>query len=230
MQQEITEDTHSLVSSDQIKRKIIDAILFHRSKRLWFSERSFRFNLTSGVGDYFPNDTSGLPSDLVEIVGNRLWVSLDGSETQVYPIYRIPTDTFEEHRAVDYVTDQPFRWDFWSGRLRLTPKPDNSLHILEGRYVRDIGVPRAEYSGSAWTFKTPDDANTLDGAYTSDWFGDGRMLIRHYATYLLHSEVLSDEPAANRSLQRWLEAKASIEDESEGKTAGAVCVVPTLGL
>lgn len=222
MRQEILEDTHSQVSTNAITRKIIASIRHHRANRLWFSDRSFRFNLVSGQSEYAPDDASGLPSDLVEIVGNRIWVSLDGNDTQRYPIYRKGSDTVEEIRSIDTTPDHPFAWDFWGGALRIVPTPDDSDHVLDGRYVRNIGEPLAEYAGGAWVFKTPDASALLDAAYTSDWFEDGYSLVRHYAVYLLFAEVLRDPTEAGAALQRWAEAKMVLDEESEGKTAGGL--------
>lgn len=230
MAREITENTRSQVTTDQVWRAIIDAIDFHRARRLWWSERTFRFKLTAGRDGYAPGDGFGLPADLIEIVGERIWISLDGDLTQRVPISRIPTDHMEEERAFAYSPGEPYSWDFWEGQLRVTPSPDSSLHIVDGRYVRNIGVPQVEWKANAWVFKTPDGSQPLDTDYTSDWFQDGRRLIRPYATYLIYSEILADEAAGNRALTRWLEGKAAIEEENEGRTAGGLRRVMTLGL
>lgn len=230
MRQEIIEHTHTFASADQVTRSIIDAIDFHRAKRLWWSERTFRFRLTSGREGYAPGDGYGLPGDLREIVGDELWLSLDGDPQQRVPIKRIPSSEMEWERSINYSPDEPFVWDFADGQLRVSPAPDNSLHILDGRYVRDIGVPISEYTAGAWVFKTPDGSASLDDAYTSEWFQDGRRLIRHYGTYLLNHEHLSDDAAAQRALQRWLEVRAELESESEAVTAGGLRRTLTLGI
>lgn len=219
MERMILDDTHSLVSSTVVRLKIIKSIKHHKSQRLWFGEKTFRFNLTANRASYAPGDGFGLPDDLMEIVGDRIWVTEGGDANQRQPIDRIDTDLMEHERALDTTADQPFVWDFHDGALRLQPVPSSAADVLDGRYVSDIGVPRGFYNGSAWVFETPDGQATLSGTYTSDWFRAGAEPVRHYAVYLLAAENLRDDSLKQTAQILWAEALAALRDESERKTA-----------
>lgn len=228
LRQMVAEDTKGLYGTATITRKIIDAINHHKIQRLWFSEKTFRFNLASGVSTYLPGDGQGLPEGLIEIVGRRLWVLQGGSEQARYPCHRVDTETLEDRKAFS-TSSTPTSWDFYGGFLRLDPVPNNSADVLEGRYVSNIGVPLARYTEGAWSFRDPAGGAALADDYTSDWFNNptAAAMIRHRAVYLLHSETSRDGEAAQTALQLWLEAKIVVEEENEGKE-GPVEITPWL--
>lgn len=230
--QSMLADLHALVSADDITRKLIEAIRFHRGKNLWFSERTFSFRLRGGVEQYAPGDGNGLPSDLVEIVGRYLWVTEGNPEIETYrlPVQRIAPEEMEGHRSRTIGRSEPQVWDFFANRLRLWPVPDDDLDVLSGRYVSDIGVPLALYTGGAWVFKTPNGSRTLSDGYTSDWFdpNGAEPAIRRYGMYLVYKDVLQDSARAQEALLGWSEFWNIVQDESEGKTAGSLSLQPAL--
>src|SRR4029078_3532223 len=78
--QQIYSDTHGLMSLTDVRRKVLDAMRFHRDKHLWFSERTARFNLTAGRQNYAAGDGCGLPVDVVEIAPKNVWIIVGGNE------------------------------------------------------------------------------------------------------------------------------------------------------
>lgn len=234
LMQSITEDLHSLISSDQVYRKLIDSMRFHREQRLWFSERTFRFNLVADKAEYAPGE--GPPLDMQEIVGKELWLWIDGDTDSRDVITRLPSREMESMKISGMESDQPVYWDFWGNKLRFWPTPDSADDQVEGRYVVDVGVPVARYENSAWAFYAPDGLRKLSAAelaaFSNDWTdqrGAGPM-VRNRAMHLICKEYLRDFDAANEFLSLWLEQKAQVEAETEAKTAGATEVVPNLGL
>lgn len=220
MEQECYETLHSLVSTTKIRHRILSSVRFHREKRYYFSERTFRFTLERGRHEYRPGDGHGLPDDLVEILGSTLYLTPSGS-TQSTPIYRLDRDGMERDRYLEGTTlGEPEAWDWWTNALRLSPVPDDSGDTLEGPYVRDLGVPQKKYEASAWVFKTPDGAATLNGDFTNHWFDPqgGYELVKHRALYLCNMEILKDPASAQDHMTTWLEEKARLEDETEGKS------------
>lgn len=232
LKQEILADTHSLVDSDTVYRKILAAMRHHREKRLWFSERTFRFTLTQGKDKYSLGD--GPPADLQEIVGRELWLLIDGDEDQREPIYRVPTRSLESAKTEGTNQDEPEYWDFFGNQLRFYPTPDSSSHVVEGRYVRDIGIPIVRYENSAFAYYAPGGAQKLSSAeldgFENDWTdpAGAASMIRTRAMYLLYKEYLRDAEQADAFLAQWLEQVGLLEGETEAKTAGATEVVPWL--
>lgn len=232
MREELRADLHSLVATEAIDRKIIGAMRFHRGKRLWTSERTFRFNLTAGRTNYGPGDGYGLPGDLVEIVGKTLWVLIGGSEEQRVPCIRDSTASLEHQRTGGTSRGQPDTWDFFANQLRFYPTPISSTDEVEGRYVVDLGVPVVKYEAGAFKFYAPDGIRELSATelaeFNNDWLDPrgAAHLIRTRAAHDLYKQVLRDDEAAQTYLTAWLEQVGVLEDETEAKTAGATEIVP----
>lgn len=221
MEQEVSEILQSLVTKTKIRHRVLTSCRFHKEKRYFFSERTFSFKLTRGRESYRPGDGFGLPGDLVEILGETLYLTPDGS-TQAYPIERLDRETMEWDRVLESGSlGEPDVWDWWEGGLRLSPAPDGA-HLLEGPYVRDLGVPRKKYTNGAWSFFTPDGATTLtdDFGEGNHWFDElgGYHLIKYRAAYLCYQEILKDAEQAQNMLTTWLEERQRLEDETEGKS------------
>lgn len=225
MEREIYEDLHSLASTTKIRHRILWAIRFHREKQYFFSERNFKFTLTDGRAEYRPGDGYGLPADLVEIIGSILWWSPGGDPDYKEPVRRVGRDTWEWDVAVEAgYRGEPELWNWFDNALRLSPTPNDSTDVLEGPYVRDLGVPVKKYntSTSSWEFYTPDGNATLSGDFGegNHWFDQlgGYHLIKCKATERCFRQILQDTPSADEYLTMWLEEKARLEDETEGKT------------
>ena len=228
----IKADTHSLADSTTVYRCIIKAARFMRDKRLWFSEKTFAFNLQDGVAAYKPGN--GPPADLVEVVGTTLWVLIGGSQDQRYPCSREPSAFMDYQRMAGTIESQPEYWDFHGGQLRFYPTPSSSSDVVEGRYVSDIGVPVTKWEAGAFTFYTPDGLRKLTtaelDAFANDWT-DPRSagdMVSARASHVLYKEFLRDAEMADTFLSTWLELVGQLETETEAKTAGATEIVPNI--
>lgn len=223
--QEILADTHSLVSATTVYRKLLSAMRFSRDKRLWFSERTFSFNLQAGVSAYSPGN--GPPRDMVEVVGRTLWVLIGGSQDNRWPVNREPSAQLEYFRQDGTGQSQPDVWDWHAQQLRFYPTPNSSDDVVEGRYVVDIGVPVVKWEAGAFMFYAPDGLTKLSTAeleaFSNDWTEPGGAgdMIRCRASYLLYRDSLKNPEAANDQLAAWLEQTAQLENETEARTAGA---------
>lgn len=233
MVQEILADTHLLVSSTDVYRKICASMRHHREKRLWFSDRKFQFNLIQGVSEYGPDQ--GVPPDLVEISGKVIWTLIGGDESSRWGVQRVTHNDFDRLRiAGSTVQSQPSYWDWFANRLRLYPVPVSSTDLLEGRYVVDIGVPVVKYESGSFVFYDPAgttkwDSTQLD-AYNNDWLDPkgAYHLIRTRALHLLYKETLHDSDMANDYLSSWLEQVGVMEDETDAKDVGNTTISPCI--
>lgn len=208
-------DAKSLVSSDDVKRAICDAIRHHAASRFWWTDAEFSVDLPAETLTLAPG--AGLPSDLREIVGDALYLTYNGEDRA--PMYRISSERMQRKYAEIITSDQPSFWDWWAGTLRVYPQVGTSGWKIVGRYVRDVGTPLYRYASSAWVFRTPDDTTTLTDSYTSDWFKFGRTfdLIRYYTLYILFKTVMRQDKAAEAYLMLWNELRTALQDEYEAK-------------
>lgn len=225
IREELKADLHSLVDDTSINRKIVAAMRHHRDKRLWFSERTFSFNLQAGVATYPPGN--GPPPDMVEVVGRTLWVLIGGSQDNRWPVTREPSAQLEYFKQDGTGQSQPDVWDWHASQLRFYPVPISSDDVVEGRYVVDIGVPVVKWEAGAFVFYAPDGLTKLSTAELDAWENDwtdprgAYHLIRTRTAHTLYKDYLKDPEAANEQLASWLEQVAQLEGETEARTAGA---------
>lgn len=222
-------DLHVSGIEPLLRRYIVDAMLFHRNKRYFFSDQTLQFSLTAGKRDYRPGDGFGLPSDLVEISSRIIWIILQGNQNSRMACVRVSTSMWEESiLGWGNSTSQPSEWDWRNGTLRFSPTPSSSADIAELRYLTNIGIPRVSWDpvagGFAFYHPTTGAALTTDqiDAWSNDWTMQeaGAAAIRARAMYLVQKNYLKDMDGANETLAGWLEAVGQLEDETESKTAG----------
>lgn len=227
MTQVISDDLYALVDVAKIWRAIITSIQFHRSNRLFFSERPLEFTLTSGRRYYAPGDGFGLPGDLVEFCSRQLFLRLNGSTTQSQTLDWVTPEELDLQMAFNDNGGWPFYWNFNGTRLTLWPTPNRSTDVLTGRYVKNIGCPKFRWNGASYDFYTPG-GKALTGDFTNEWFETevGEQLIRFRAMYELLRGL--KDPDAENWLGRWLETKAGLEDETDAKTAEDMMLIPRL--
>lgn len=220
-----SDELHGLAGTDLIWRKVIDATRFHKENRLWFSERKFQFTLTIGRSEYGIGDGYGLPADLVEIVSRRLYLWLNGSETNRQQVDRATPEEFDLSSGSDISNGDPTIWQFDAQRLQLWPAPA-AEHVLTGRYVTDIGVPYYKYdsASTAYQYFTPQGL-TLTGDYENDWYRqDGAAaMVQNRALYLIFRSL--NDPRAEDYLTLWLEDKARLEEETDARVSSGLGLV-----
>lgn len=222
---EVLADTHSQVSTIDIYRKVVAAMRHHRDKRYWWSERTFTFPLTAGKSTYSKGD--GPPLDLVEIVGNRLWLLYNGSDDSRRPINRTTRGELDRLKLYGTSREQPTMFGFWGEQLRFYPTPINGTDVVEGPYVVDIGVPEIKYEAGTFAFYAPGGLRKLTTAefeaIDNDWTNNrgAYQMLKARVMYLIYKDVLHDSQQAEDSLSSWLEYTTMLESETEKRTAGS---------
>jgi hypothetical protein len=228
LRQQLLDDSHALVDSTTVDRKIAEALRFHKANRLWFSERTFQFGLVAGQSAYTLGN--GPPANLAEVVGRTIYILIGGSTDQRMPCTRIPSQRYDSLRMFGITQSQPVHWDFFGNQMRFYPTPISSDDVVEGRYVVDIGVPQVKYNNnsSVYEFYHPPDGVRLMSsaelaAFENDWtdMASAGHMVMARAAYYLYSQTLKDPDAAESWLNAWLEQKALLDDETEALTAGA---------
>lgn len=190
MVQLIKEETHRVtsVSSDHIKRAIVEAIDFHREQPFWFNRAE---DDTAGVADTYtytlPADFLGLREDPQVQIGDN-WVEVPPSSRSEDLGYHLETDlspmkiTFSE------------RWDI----------PTTGFKII---YTKDLGGLSYSHDGTTWTFTDEDTGTDVLDTYTNAWFdSSGREVTKNFAIWKLFSGVHKQPEAANMYLGRYNQA------------------------
>jgi len=227
MVQQILDDTHSLVSADSIKRKIIDSMNFHRSKHYFWGEGTLSFPMIVGQADYGPADPS-FPQDLAEIIGDSLY-SLTTGSTMRREVRRIDSSTMERWRAQPTLPQPPIFFDVWNNKLRFD-RAAISTDTITGRYTTDISVPKVSYAASVYSFFQPDGVTALTDAFTNSWLVDdkGAQALRHDVMSRLYQHVLKDADSAMAEKTAWLEMIAELEVQTDQRVGGPQRMVPQL--
>lgn len=222
----IIADLHTPGIENVIRRYIVDAMVFHRNKRYFFTDRKLQFNLTSGRSDYRAGDGFGLPHDMVEVAGRHIWILLGGSEDQRDICERASHSLFEESiSAWGTSKSQPDIWDWRGKTLRFSPTPTDSTDVAELWYLTNLSIPRVTYESGSFAFYHPTTGEDITGTideWVNDWTSQeaGAAAIRNRAMYSVQKYFLRDMEAAQDSLAGWLEAVGQLEDETESKNAG----------
>lgn len=224
----IMADLHVSGIESILRRYVVDAMLFHRNKRYFFSDRTLRFNLAAGRQDYRPGDGYGLPADLVEVASRTIWILQGGSEDSRSACTRVSTSLFEDSLAAwGNSSSQPDSWDFRGTVLRFSPTPSSSADVAELRYLTNLGIPRVSWDPTAGGFAfyhptTGENITSTIDAWTNDWTQQeaGATAIRLRAMYSAQKNYLRDLEGAQETLAGWLEAVGQLEEETESRSAG----------
>lgn len=226
--QELSLDLHSLVDQDTIRRKVLEAARFMRTKRLWWSEREFRFTLQAGREIYAPGDGWGLPADFREVVGDVLWILEAGSETTRSRVHRALDNEYLELKATRENTGSfPSYFNLRGGQLHVWPLETRSTDILTGNYAANLEVPKVSWESGVFVWRTEGGALLTDAeldSFDSDWFTPGRAagMVKQRTAYLLYRDVLKDAEAAADAMTGWLEETATAEEESALRQGGGL--------
>lgn len=221
MVQRLLDDSHSAISAEDAKRRLVDSMRFHRDKRLWWSERQFNLQLTKGVSVYKPGDGWGLPDDLFEIASKYLRVRrVIDSQSADFFIPRATSDEMDHYKAADTSQGDPLSWDWYQGALEFWPPPREQAWV-EGRYMRSLEIPIAKWDGSNYTFTLASTEAAVPDDWTCDWIsqeGSGELVYaRAMALIFKH---LRDPEAEQSYMTLWLEHQAQTDDEHDVRTAG----------
>lgn len=239
MVEEILSDTGRPSSdSTRVKLKICDALDAHRNEHFFFNEADFSFTTVINV-DSYDTVTGGVPATLTKILGKYLFLDRLGVATDRWRVVRKSREYMDRLRSGSTPSGQPEVYAWFGSKIELYPKADASGHIVRGRGSFDPGliIKRFDTAGSAWKFYKPATTSFVignevgddypNGADVNFWFqtptvqqSPGYTLIRWYAEYLLFSGVWQDTTGrGDRALQRYVELRAHIEDQSFNRSA-----------
>lgn len=126
----------------RIKRAVVDAIVFYKSKRLGFNTKRARSVITSGM------EMVALPLDWVE--ADFLRLEDDG---QRLPFKEVGYDLIEEARDTDEDRGQPFQYAIQHREMRLWPIPDHSYTLVFSFHyeLKDVSLSSSDGAENGWT-------------------------------------------------------------------------------
>lgn len=212
---------------DKVKLALIDALSHHRHDQLYFNQLFFFFNTVDGTPNY-GEATSGFPKELIEIVGEYLFLDVNGVAGNRQPIERRTMEELELSRVGGTGDEgQPEIWAYSEREIHFHPTPDASTHIISGRAYVDQWVPIPLWVGGTWKFYKPltttfDASAELDDDYptspdTNPWLTEDHAsaMLRHYAEYLLWSQTWQAEDQQDqKALLAYTQARYSLEERS----------------
>jgi hypothetical protein len=155
----IREDIDRGTSYDsRIKRAIVEAIRFYRSKRVGWNIKRAYATLTSG------QEYVSLPTDWIE--ADLLRLDKDG-ERDV--LEEVSYDWIDDQQTDEDETGRPYKWAVQHRTLRLYPPPDQTYTLMFSfQYeLKDVSI------------------SASDGA-TNAWLDEGEELIRKHAMSQLY--------------------------------------------
>jgi len=125
----------------RIKRAIVEAIVFYKSRRLGFNTKRSRALVTSGM------EMLALPTDWVE--ADFLRLENDG---QRLPFDEVTYDWIEQRRDNDNDRGQPEKYAIQHRELRLWPVPDHSYTLVFSFHyeLKDISISASDGAENAW--------------------------------------------------------------------------------
>jgi hypothetical protein len=224
--QQILTDLHAMESWNTVVRKVFDAMRFHRREKLYFTDRTARFQISKGKVSYRCGDGSGLPDDIVGLTQNSVWIFLSNALTSGIRCRRIGRDDIATLRNMGTASlGTPYVWAWGDDQLELYPSPtiDSPAEI---RYTRDVGIPATKYESGSFNFYAPPDfmkllTNAEVSAWSNSWTtsNDGAVMIRHRALYEV-AKYLKDAEGANTHMASWLEERERLFSESESRMDG----------
>lgn len=172
-----------------IMRAMISSIRYFRDHRFWFNEGTHTFSLVVNDQDY-PTETAsvdGPPADWIRPVtaylkqGNTRWLEMNQVGINEMR-YLTPTDT---------TTGLPTDWCWYNNVMYFSPIPSQADDVRFD-YVRDIGTPSYNWTGTEWAFTNPEGADLL-GTWESDWLVLAEELIRARTKWDLYYNYYDDD-------------------------------------
>lgn len=205
--------------STYVDRAIVEALRYHRADHFWFNEGYFELVTTQGQWAY------DLPADFIRQIGH-VYFTRASSPTDRKVLRNKTSDYVEQAR---YLGTDPDHWGTWEsgmssgtpscyalydGQLVLSPMADTTGDKINGRYVRDLGIPTVLYDGSNWQLYLPNTSSTtLPATYTNDWYKDGQDLIRTRTNYILYTRYYKNPDAAQSAAMENAEALVRMRTE-----------------
>jgi hypothetical protein len=176
IQNRIASDLMRTDLTSQIANAVTDAIQFYERQRFWFNvTRLLTFSTNPSQSAYTGTDLAQIPH-IVKI--DALFLP---QNTSIYPLDRYEPPDFEVVSAAQ-----------GGGRPTCFTYSDQSILLWP--------IPDAAYTMRLHChFKFPQLVNPTD---TNPWVNEAEQLIRTHAKALIHTDVLEDDEAAQRQLNK----------------------------
>ena len=205
---DILQEVNKPNDSDLADRAIASALRYLRSERFWFNEGTFEIITIKDQFEY------AMPTDFVSLI-DRPYITWDTSSSRRALLDKTHEFTNDyRHYTWEFngfsVTNQGVPAAFalvpdsdmpQRSKMVVVPIPDQDGRIIDGRYVRDFGIPLVKYTGSAWTLLDPaNETDTVPPTYTSPWFIEGYDLLKNRAIYYMYKRYYRDMEAAQAAV------------------------------
>lgn len=214
--------------ADRVKQALVDALSHHRHDRFYFSQTPFNFTLSASTAAY-GEATAGFPKELVEVIGDHLFLDRGGLATDRHPLDRVSQEELALRQAADGgSTSQPEVWAFFNREIHLYPTPDSSTDIVRGRGFVDQWVPIVRYEAAVWKYYKPLTTSFIGGNELTDAYPTGgdlnpwltedaaAAMLRHYAEYLLWSQAWqANDGQDTKALNAYTVARHSVEARTQ---------------
>ena len=191
----------------QVALAIRDAIEEQKREEYWFNVADFTFNTQLSERDYLVGGAFELPSDLLTLNWDSVFIDVNGANTSRIKLVRLDPGEFDR-MAANWESDSTPQWyRFWNERMSLLPTPDSTAHIVRGRYLKDLGNLSATYDSGTGVWSIQADS------YTTDWFSttEGERAIRSRATYILLVRYLNDPERASMLFRELAEDEQDLD-------------------
>lgn len=189
LQTQILDDLDRDDLTAQVQLAIKNAVKFHNENNIFWFQEERAETTLVADQEYVQ-----LPSDF-----DSLDVLSITEDSFTYVLTPRSTEFIEEYTRPDR-TSRPAHYNLYDDQIRLFPIPDETL-TLNLHYKRNL----AEVTATA--------------AYTSNWFTDGYLLIRHRATFDVFENTLHESERAAPHKQQEGEALDGLYLRNHRRTA-----------
>lgn len=216
-----------------IEEAMVEAMRFNRKYNFWFNEGFLKIYTSEDVYAY------ELPTDFVGLKGKLFYVPANNSSPEGRrELECLTSQLVETHQTDSYdawdatiASGPPRGYALFANTLILSPRPDSDDNLIEGRYIRDDGIPRIYYdysSGTATLEKIDPRGVAITDNYTGAWLNEGQDLTKMRAVYILASRIYSDQGKTAMAIQQWAEILNSLQAENSLRRGGSMKVRPHL--
>lgn len=199
---------------------IIDAMNEMKKEGLWYNKAIFTVNTVNDQYRY------ALPSDYLSMCSDPVYISTASNPVSRFVLApasnnllsRVQYLGTDPDQAINSGTPNSYSIDASTNELLLMPIPYASDDQVEFQYVSNYGIPKYEYTGSAWAFYYPESTVTLLSTFTNAGFVEAYQMIFCLAAYnLLTGPYGGTEAALVKSteyIKRWAKMLQNLRGES----------------
>ena len=196
-----------------VQDSVLSAIQLVQNYRFAFNEGTHTFNMTVGQETYEVETATseGYASDLVKPL--NLYIKVGG--TRWLAMLQSSIDQQRWLQPTDSVTGVPTHWAWHNNKIYVTPWPSEENLELRMDYVRNIGIPRYYWDGTAWAFVLEDSNAPMLDTFSNAWITDAEELIRQRSKWDLYYNYYDDDQNAMKMYESMQLAIGNLRTSSE---------------